>query len=231
MRKHMKRNSMQHSSNAPASASVMPIAVLDNDAIALDGLCRIIERNRLGTVAWRAQNGRDAVRLCLNPDTMPRLLLMDMSLDGMSGVDVCRQIRRRTPAVLMLGVTAFPLDRYSPRLKEAGAQGIVTKSEESQIVDAARTVLGGGVYPKGFDSSRNAYMRLKHDKNQTFTPLSDREEEVMVLLSQGSSVADVANSMHVSHATAATYLNRARHKLGAQTIRQAIAMWTGEYEQ
>ncbi|PLS27628.1 response regulator [Bifidobacterium parmae] len=216
-------------SGVSAVTAVTPIAILDNDAIALEGLSRIVERNRLGIVKWCARNGRDAVQRCADGDLMPRLLLVDMSLEGMSGVDACRQIRRRTAAVLLLGVTAFPVERYASRLMEAGAQGVVTKNEEARLVAAMQTVLDGSWFD-GFESPRNAHMRLKHVSDDARMLLSDREEEVMILLSRGWSIADIADHMQVSRATAATYLSRARHKLGARTIRQAVAIWTGEDE-
>lgn len=212
-----------------ASASPL-IAILDNDAITLDGLRRIVERNRLGTVAWCTQSGHEAVRLSLDPDTMPHLLLTDMSLDGISGVDVCRQIRKHTDMVAILGITAFPLTKYAPLLMEAGAQGIVAKNRESQIVAAINAVLHEKTCAQGFESPRNAHIRLRYTSTDTRILLSDREGEVMALLSQGLSIAEVADRMQVNRATAATYLSRARRKLNAKNIRQAIAIWTGENE-
>lgn len=74
-------------------------------------------------------------------------------------------------------------------------------------------------------------MRLKHETNDIRMLLSDREEEIMILLSKGLSISEAVNRMQIGQASAATYLNRARRKLKAETVRQAVAIWTGDYEQ
>ena len=74
-------------------------------------------------------------------------------------------------------------------------------------------------------------MRLKHETNDIRMLLHDREEEIMILLSKGLSISEAANRMQIGQASAATYLNRARRKLKAETVRQAVAIWTGDYEQ
>lgn len=94
-------------STAVASAATH-IALLDNDAIVLKGLQQIIEYNHLGSITWTTRSGREAVQRCSSAVDTPHLLLFDMSLDGMSGIDVCRQIRKRSASVLLLGITAFP---------------------------------------------------------------------------------------------------------------------------
>lgn len=217
-------------STAVASAATH-IALLDNDAIVLKGLQQIIEYNHLGSITWTTRSGREAVQRCSSAVDTPHLLLFDMSLDGMSGIDVCRQIHKRSASVLLLGITAFPLERYISRLIQAGAQGLVAKDEERQIAEVTRWVLNKGGCGNGFETARNAHMRLKHETNDIRMLLSDREEEIMILLSKGLSISEAANRMQIGQSSAATYLNRARRKLKAETVRQAVAIWTGDYEQ
>jgi DNA-binding NarL/FixJ family response regulator len=214
--------------SAAQPSAVMHIALLDNDPITLKGLSRIIEQSGVGTVVWSVQRGREAVLRCCDVRTRPQLLLVDMSLEGMTGVDVCRQIRRRTAAVALLGITAFTPEQYADRLAQAGAQGVVTKNDEEQIVQAVRSVVRGGVWGGEFEPPSVAHIRLKHSADDMRLLLSDREEEAMILISKGLTIAEAAQRMAVASPTAASYVNRARRKLGARKMREAVAIWTGE---
>lgn len=123
------------------------VAAVDNDRMALLALKGILPQLLPGARwVWEARTADEAVRMALDPQTRPKLLLVDMSLGETTGVSVCRAVRTRTDRVLMLAVTAFATSDYADRVAAAGAQGIVSKADVPRLAAALRTVAAGGVY-------------------------------------------------------------------------------------
>ena len=203
------------------------IVLLDDDPFALESMALIIDSFPDCRVLWRTQDAKQAIDCCLTPSDRPDVLLLDMSLGlGWSGVDVCASIRRRTDAVPVLAITSFPVHRYSKTAALAGAQGIVSKSDRTQMASALRTVANGGTWGDMFDNALISHIRLRQQPQQAM--LSQKESTVMNMLVTGSSVSDVAETMQCSESTVKSFLSRAKKKLGASTLRKAIALWTGE---
>lgn len=123
------------------------VAAVDNDRMALLALRGILPQLLPGARwTWGVQTADEAVAAALDPDTRPRLLLVDMSLGESTGVAVCRRIRMRTDRVLLLAITAFSTATYADLVAEAGAQGIVAKADVPRLAAALRTVAAGGTY-------------------------------------------------------------------------------------
>nr|WP_275576222.1 response regulator transcription factor [Bifidobacterium avesanii] len=186
---------------------------------------------------WGASEAGEAVRLALAPDTRPRLLLVDMSLDDGTGVGVCRRIRRRTDRVLLLAVTAFSVDTYADRAAEAGAQGIVSKADVPAMAAAMRAVTAGGTFaPTGmaapFETAGPAHRRLEDaaaglssDAGGGRVKLGAKETETLRLLAQGLSYEQIAARWGIAPATVRTHAHRAVDKLGAKSLAHAIAIY------
>ena len=130
-----------------AAPAVTLVAAVDNDTMALLALRGIVPQLLPGARwLWGVGSASEAVDRALDPETRPRLLLVDMSLDDGTGVGVVRRIRERTDRVAMLAVTAFDVRTYAARAAQAGAQGIVSKADVPAMSAALRTVAAGGTY-------------------------------------------------------------------------------------
>ncbi|KFI50241.1 two component transcriptional regulator, LuxR family [Bifidobacterium callitrichos DSM 23973] len=106
----------KNTETADAIRPIVTIGLLDNDRFALAFLERsLAELMPEARILWSTTSGRAAVRMCTTPDTMPNVLLTDMSLDELSGPAVIRAIRIRTARVAILAVTSFSLAVYAPR--------------------------------------------------------------------------------------------------------------------
>ncbi|TPF85495.1 hypothetical protein BW13_10440 [Bifidobacterium sp. UTCIF-37] len=203
------------------------IAILDNDPFTAQGLSAVIASADGLRVAWTSTSAEQTVQRCLTPDTRPDLLLTDMSLgNGWSGADVCMRIRRGLGTMPILAITAFPVGYYARDAALAGAQGIVSKADRAQILNALRTVLLGGTWGELFDNTTIAHIRVTHQPDHKL--LSGKETTVMNLLSRGLAVEDIAVTMQVSESTVKSFIARAKRKLGAGSLREAVAKWTGE---
>jgi DNA-binding NarL/FixJ family response regulator len=210
---------------------VPKIAIVDNDVLALRALTGFIPKIvGSGRVVWSAYEGRKAISLCLDGATTPDILLLDISLTGMTGFDVCRRIREYNSTLPILLMTAFPLDQYAEESRDSGAQGIVLKASAEMFHSAVPTLLGGGTWSEGvsveFDSASAAHVRCENSKvTDESVRLSLNESKVLAFRSRGYKQAQIADEMKVSESAIATYFQRARNKLGANTTAQAVVMW------
>lgn len=201
------------------------IGIVDNDRFVLPSLkTSITELLPEANVVWTTTDGGEAVRYCLHADTRPKVLLADMSMEGVSGISVCRRIRTRIGKVGILAMTAYSLDKYAAKASLAGAQGIVGKSDEQRIVSALRTVASGGTWGDGFESSMTAHVRLKHQTGMSAT-LTDREFEIMDSFAAGMSIKAIAEMLNIMPETVKKHGQKAMHKLGATSRWQAVALW------
>ena len=216
------------------------VAAVDNDGMALIALKGILPQLLPGARwLWGVQGAGDAVHMALDPQTRPRLLLVDMSLDDGTGVGVCARIRRRTDRVALLAVTAFSVETYARRAAEAGAQGIVSKADVPAMAAALRTVAEGGTYcpPDAgsvpFETTAEAHARLEDagfadDAGGTGADrpkLGAKESDTLRMLAQGLSYEQIAAQWGIAPATVRTHAHRAVDKLGAKSLAHAIAIY------
>lgn len=222
------------------------VAVVDNDRMALLALKGILPQLLPSARwVWEAQSADEAVRKALDPETRPKLLLVDMSLGDATGVGVCRKIRTRTDRVALLGITAFSVSDYATRVAEAGAQGIASKADMPQLAQALRAVAAGGVYtPPALRS-----MVTFHTPAETHRLLADdaaggdaddgiaagsrpklgsKEAETLHLLSRGLTYDQIAAQWGVTASTVRTHAHRAVDKLSANSLAHAIAIWLSQ---
>ena len=215
----------------PTSSSLPTlVAAVDNDHMALLAFKGILPQLLPGARwLWGVGTASEAIAKTLDPETRPRLLMVDMSLGETSGVSVCRKIRARTDRVRLLAITAFTTDTYAAQAAEAGAQGIVSKADMPQLAKALRVVAAGGTFNPDpasktvFLTAEQAHERLTRgisgnalgpagsnvgdaaDDGLTDAPkLGAKEADTLHLLSRGLSYEQIAEQWggHVDRAHA-----------------------------
>ncbi|MDF7664851.1 response regulator transcription factor [Bifidobacterium sp. ESL0745] len=213
------------------------VGILDNDELTVMMLSHFLEANGLG-IAWCATTGKTAIEQCRSDRDMPDLLLADMSLNDMTGVEVIEKLRVADNFVPALALTSFPLERYAQQVADAGGQGIVAKRSLKGIAQAVIVVLAGGTWNKDIEevsfptigqcreSNRNPRVSLKSlsqsDKSVALTP---REQTVMGLFSHGLTSGEAAEHMGISVNTVKTLASRVYAKLGAVNRSEAVSIW------
>lgn len=210
------------------------LAVVDNDRVALTGLCAIITRSLPRVqVIWTETDGRRAIEKAMDPLHAVDVMLVDMSLEDMPGTAVCRETRAHmaTPMAI-LAVTAFSLNHYALAAAEAGAQGIVGKTDFRQLCDAVACVASGGVYAEGlrddavrFDTVAEAMKRLVRSEDSQEHQLSEREREVVELYAKSVRPADIGRKLGVKASTIKTMLDRAQEKMGLHSRAELVDEW------
>ncbi len=201
------------------------IIIADDHDVVREGTRTLLERESDMQVVGEASNGEEAIKLIekLSPD----VVILDISMPKLSGIEVTRQIKPRFPTLAVLILSAYDNDEYVFSSLEAGATGYLLKDVHSrEIVEAVRSVYSGEsvLYPsiasKVIQRAITSTPKLIEPK--TISELTDREIEVLRLASKGASNQDIADSLCISVRTVQGHINNIFRKLSADSRTEAI---------
>lgn len=195
------------------------IVIVDDHPIVRHGVSRLLNREEDLTVTGEAENAAAALELL--EEELPDVVLVDLVLDGESGLDLIASIRERWPDLPILVVSMHDAPDYLERVLKAGAQGFVNKKESIQrLADAIRRVLGGKVYigENMMDVlARSLAADEEKEDESRITDLSEREMEVLELIGQGYRPRQIAEALHVSPKTVNSHRENMKRKLDLET--------------
>ncbi len=200
--------------------SLIRVLLVDDHAVVREGYRRLLEATQRISVVAEAGSGEDAYRQFL--ESMPDVVVMDISLPGVGGLEVLRRILAREPAaqVLMFSMHEDPV--FISRALERGARGYLTKaSAPEMMVDAVLSIAAGRCFIAP-DVARILEARRSLVADRELDPLTEREFEVLRLLIEGRSVAEIADLMCLSAKTISNYQTAIRQKIGAETPMQLL---------
>jgi two-component system invasion response regulator UvrY len=189
------------------------VLIADDHGIVRGGIRRLLEDQEDIEVVAEASDGHQAIEKVLETD--PDVILLDISMPGMDGLDVTKQLKAINPRVRILILTMHAEEQYAPRLMRAGARGYVTKhAAPEDLVKAINAVHAGKRFISPTLAENMAWRYLGDEKDLTPVEcLSDRELQVLNLLAKGNSNQEVADSLHLSVKTIDTYRARVLEKL------------------
>lgn len=196
------------------------VVLADDHPVVREGLRNLLERAPDITVVAEAGDGQEALRLA--EELTPDVLLLDIEMPGMTGVEVARRLRAAGSPVRVLALGAYDDELYIFGLLEAGAAGYLLKDEAIEaIVAAVRGGVAGG--EEGFFSRRVAgkIVRRRQEGKES-CPLTEREQEVLRLLAKGWSNARIAQELAISERTVRYHLQNIYNKIGVSTRGEAI---------
>jgi DNA-binding NarL/FixJ family response regulator len=199
------------------SGDLIRIILVDDHAVVRTGLKSLFSKERDFDVVGEASNGADGITLAerLKPD----VIVMDMSMGTMDGLEATRQLSARKLPSRVLILTMHSEDEFVVPLLEAGAAGFVLKSApDKDVVTAVRAVARGDLYvrPEAARALALGYQRkdpLKEDRGR-FEKLTARERDVLRLVAQGYSAPEIGERLSISPKTVDTYKQRIEDKLG-----------------
>lgn len=193
------------------------VVVVDDHPMMRRGLTTILESHSELEVV--AQVGRaDELFDYMNEKELPSLILVDVSLPGMSGIELVKHLSTTWPELKMLVVSRHDESLYAERALRAGAKGYVMKFESSEtLLQAVERVLNGGIYVSREMNEKILTGMIQGRRESTESPmelLSDRELEVFEWIGRGHSSSEIADQLHLSTKTVETYRSRIKEKLG-----------------
>jgi DNA-binding NarL/FixJ family response regulator len=202
------------------------ITIVEDSAAVRASMLKILESAPDCECVAAFSRGEDALREI--PKLKPKVVLMDISLPGMDGVECVRQLARvmELPQILMLTVHENPDSIFNSLA--AGAAGYLLKPvRAAQLLEAVKDVYAGGA-PMSSNIARKVVQSFKH-VTPTARPaadnLSPRELDVLNYLVKGFSYKETANAMGISYSTVHSHIERIYHKLHVQSRAQAVARY------
>ena len=199
------------------------ILLVDDHPLVREWLANLINEETDFEVCGQAANAREALDLI--GKLSPRMAVVDISLEGGSGLELIKDIKAQHPKVNTIVLSMHDETLYAERAMRAGASGYVMKREATgKVLDALRAVLAGGLF---FSNAVNAQLAQKlvqgsGDQPAVVASLSDRELEVFQLLGRGCNTREISEQMNVSFKTVQAYCARIKEKLNLANINELI---------
>ena len=210
------------SSKTPKTQTAISVSIVEDNAKLLKALSILIGSAPDLRVQSLHADAEDALEKL--PSAPPDIVLMDINLPGMSGIDCVAALSQRLPQVRIVMLTAFENSDDIFASLSAGAHGYLLKSTEpAQLLDSIREVAAGGS-PMSSSVARKIveFFRLKPAKPEAASLISPREEEVLKLLADGCPYKEIADTMKVSMGTVGTYIERIYKKLHVHSRTEAV---------
>jgi DNA-binding NarL/FixJ family response regulator len=199
------------------------LVIADDHQIVRDGLCTMFRNEPEFDVVGEAADGRTTVELAekLRPD----VVIMDVSMPELNGVEATRQIRARNPGVRVVALSMHPERQFVSEMLAAGASGYLLKdSPFGELATAVRTAAAGQVYlcPRVAAVVVKGYVGGDTGGAPKTGPfygnLSPREREVLQLLAEGKNTKEIAFTLHVSTKTIETHRRQVMEKLNIYSV-------------
>lgn len=199
------------------------VAIVEDNSDLRATLARVI--NRAPGHQCVGQYGDAESALTGLPKDEPQVVLMDINLPGMNGVECARKLKQMLPATLVVMLTAYEdTDNIFGSL-EAGASGYLLKrSKSAEILKAIQEVMEGGSPMTAHIARKVVHsFQSKGSSTQATENLAEREKEVLNLLSQGFMYKEIADKLGISFETVRTYIRRIYEKLQVRSRTEAVA--------
>ena len=188
------------------------VLIVDDHALVRMGIRRLLDDLPDMDVVAEAENGETA--LAMVKLHQPDVVLLDMKMPGIDGWEVTRRLKKSSPQVKVIAVTALCTEPLPSRVLQLGAMGYLTKeSGPEEMAAAIRKVVSGEKYLSAEIAQKMAISSLQSPQENPFDQLSEREMQVMLMITSGMTVQDIADRLYLSGKTINGYRYRMFEKL------------------
>ncbi|MEU1513616.1 response regulator transcription factor [Streptomyces sp. NPDC005811] len=203
------------------------VLIVDDQALQRLGFRMLLEAQPDMAVAGEAASGSEAVRL--TAELRPDVVLMDVRMPGMDGIEATRRIAGSGGRSRVLVLTTFDLDEYAYDALRAGASGFFLKdARPDELVVGIRAVAAGdsvispGVTRRLIDTYTSRHARRTPAQERRLDDLTPREREVLTALAGGATNTEIAEALHLAESTVKSHVSRILTKIGARDRVQAV---------
>ena len=196
------------------------ILLADDHRLVREGLCSLIKQQFGMEVVAEAKDGRTAVRLARK--LRPSLVITDVAMPGLNGIDATRQILSEAPGVKVIALSIYSNSRFVAAMLDAGASGYLLKDRSfEELISAIHTVIGGGTYLSPgitdvIDEGNQG--RLSATTRSVYSVLTHRQRKVLQLMAEGKSTKEIASILRISVKTVETYRQQIMKRLNIRSV-------------
>lgn len=188
----------------------MNVLIVDDDKLVCSSLKTILEAKGV-TIVGTGNNGQEAI--ALYDEFLPDVLLMDIRMEGMNGVEASEAILKQHPEAKILFLTTFSDDEYIVKALSLGVKGYILKQNFDSIIPALEAVFSGqNVFNTEIISKLPSLLAKKNDASSTYD-LSERELTIIELVAKGLNNKELADTLFLSEGTIRNYLSTLLNKL------------------
>ena len=223
--RHARRNDDTLSHLNRRSAMTTRLLLVDDHKVVRSGLRMLLENESDLTIVGEAGTGQEALQLV--EQLQPDLVLMDIGLPDLSGIDVTHQIKQRWPNVAIVALTIHEDEEYFFKMLQAGVNGYVPKrAAPEELLTAVRTAIEGGVYLYPSLAKLLVKDYLAGERPDQLDGLTEREQEILAHLAEGASNEAIAETLNISQKTVSRHRENIMRKLNlhsrADLVKYAI---------
>ena len=197
----------------------MPIKVfiVDDHYMVIEGIRSLLQNET--DIEWMGHATNAASCLAFLQHQLPDVILMDINLPDKSGIDLCKEVKEKYPAIFILGLSTFNQQSFIEKMIGSGASGYVIKNATQQeLMEAIHTVVKGKEY-LSFDA---AVALRKPDTQNNIPVITRREKEVLALIAEGMTNNEIARQLFISSTTVDTHRKNLLSKLGAKNTASLV---------
>ena len=192
------------------------VLLVDDHAVVRAGYQMLLRKTDDIEVVAEAENGEQACKLYI--DVQPDVVVMDLSMPGIGGLEAMRRIMARDADAKILVFSMHDDTVFVEQALQAGARGYITKSSAPEIlVEAIRSLQSGQSHLDSEIAQRLAFQKSR-GKDSLFSNLSTREFEIFCLLAEGLNTSEIAKRLSLSYKTVANYSTQIKNKLDVSTV-------------
>lgn len=189
------------------------ILLVDDHELVRTGISRIIDDVRGMKVIGEAESGEDAVKWCRSH--VPDVILMDINMPGIGGLDAMHRILRIDEDIKIIMLTMHTENPFPSKVMQAGAVGYLSKSAApEEVLNAIRSVNAGQRYLAPEIAQQMALSQISPTTDDPFGILSERELQIMIMITKGLRVVDISEQLGLNPKTINSYRYRLFDKLG-----------------
>lgn len=194
------------------------VYIVDDHTVLIEGLYSLLQYERNIRVAGYATSAANCIDFFTT--NTADVILMDISLPDLNGIELCRQVKRNWPGVMVLALSTFNQGTYIRKMMEAGASGYLLKNAAKQeIIEAISQVAKGKTY-LSFDAGQA--LKSTSRLQQQVPPLTRREKEILALIADGLTNNQIAAKLFISIDTVDSHRKNLHSKLNVKNTAQLI---------
>jgi DNA-binding NarL/FixJ family response regulator len=195
------------------------VFIVDDHPVVIEGIHSLLKNEKDIEWAGHAMNAESCLGFFVN--NTANVVLMDISMPGMDGVELCSLLNEKYPTVYILGLSTFNQGLYIKKMMENGASGYILKnSSKEELLKAIHTVSGGGIYFSG--ETGEALKEYQRSSASQLPEISPREREILGLIAEGYTNPQIAEKIYLSPFTVDSHRKNLLAKFGVKNTAALI---------